>query len=886
MASFTDSAVIDKLTSFTPYIQQLPVEAMVFVGRQKQEQYNQGVQKIQTAIDNIAGLDIAKDADKAYLQSKINELGNNLKFVAAGDFSDFQLVNSVNGMTGQLVKDTNVQNAVASTARLRKEQQYKEEARKAGKSSVQNDWYFNNGVNDYLNSSTIGESFTGKYVDYTDIDKKLREVADKIHEYDNTIDIPFTYDAKGNKIVDAGMLELNTKGKSASKILANFYDSLNENDINQLNIDAQYHYKDKTKEDFISDVNKSYQTSVENAKQKIIDLSTELATTKNLSDADRAKKAADIEDINKGLNNGTLEKERDSQLQKINDVNNIDSLKYQIYTNQKLNNLAKDLSYESVQKLIKTNPYRQALEFDKRLDFDYAKLRQDNAQWTATYLQKERELNPNPLPRLTKDGVIKTDVGELTVEDVNSKIVGLEGVYDKKTNSYTVQGDRQILDSRYSKTIVPKEVSGLGQTATAKYLNDIYNQYKLNPSIIDSKSTNKNIKDYLIERKDLENRINIQKSIRNTVAADPNIKLLNDDVDKYIKNIGGVVDTNGKQLFSSRDLYEVRSEFNNSFKTTIVSGSSPSVAGSGAGGNITNVDFTKFLNRYKGTPKEVIAKSLVAKYYGNNISPTAKVIANRANEISNIVSPKIAETSKKIKEIQNKLINDLDPQYQYKERALVFKPSAGPKDPSYKETNMVQQILSLVNSEQLEFGGPDANKSSQGNLKTLNTLLKTPGTRFTLRNHKDGTGELVVSNDDKDTQQVINIPPSMLREAFSDIVKTNPLEGALTLARSSADKSSGPLNHNDPSVEAINAYYSGNDIPNLIGSGMEDKVRVNIIGNTKNTGNSPTDTYFLRVYKFNGNKWIYADSNSWLSEGGIQNALYRELGTQTINQIK
>ena len=102
MASYTD--IIPK---FNPYIQQLPVEAMVQVGMQKQQQYEQGVQKIQSEIDQVAGLDIAKGIHKEYLQSKLNNLGTQLATVAAGDFSNFQLVNSVSSMTNQIVKDKN-----------------------------------------------------------------------------------------------------------------------------------------------------------------------------------------------------------------------------------------------------------------------------------------------------------------------------------------------------------------------------------------------------------------------------------------------------------------------------------------------------------------------------------------------------------------------------------------------------------------------------------------------------------------------------------------------------------------------------------------------------------------------------------------------------------
>jgi len=90
MASFTDNA--QALSQFNPYIQQLPVEEMIDVGKRRQTAHNEGVQKIQTEIENVAGLDVVRDVDKAYLQSKLNQLGNNLRTVAAGDFSNFQLV--------------------------------------------------------------------------------------------------------------------------------------------------------------------------------------------------------------------------------------------------------------------------------------------------------------------------------------------------------------------------------------------------------------------------------------------------------------------------------------------------------------------------------------------------------------------------------------------------------------------------------------------------------------------------------------------------------------------------------------------------------------------------------------------------------------------------
>src|SRR5688572_13390869 len=107
MANFTDT----RLQPFTPYVEQLPIEAMVNVGRTKQAQYDQGIEKIQSQIDNVAGMDIVRDIDRKYLQSRLNQLGGNLKKVAAGDFSNYQLVNSVGGMVSQIGRDPNIQSA-------------------------------------------------------------------------------------------------------------------------------------------------------------------------------------------------------------------------------------------------------------------------------------------------------------------------------------------------------------------------------------------------------------------------------------------------------------------------------------------------------------------------------------------------------------------------------------------------------------------------------------------------------------------------------------------------------------------------------------------------------------------------------------------------------
>ena len=345
MASWTD-----RIPTFNPYVEQQPVDAMLKVGMYKQQKYEEGVQRIQTAIDNVAGLDIAAGLDKKYLQSKLDGLGNNLNLVAGGDFSNFQLVNSVNGMTKEIVKDNHIQQAVSDTARIRKNQQILEADEKAGKSSVQNRAKFEEGVGQYINKTHLKETYNGKYVRYTDMEKKLREVADKVHEVDNTVEIPYKRDSLGNTLyfdskgnvstdpnsggkpkIDDAILSITTKGKPAEKILANFYDSLDENDKEQLGIDAWYHYRGKTADDFKQDAVNNYEESKKMLNDRIIQKNVELSTSPNLSRAERNKIEAEINDANTMLSDGSLGKQLDEQFAQIDSNENVEDYKYKLY---------------------------------------------------------------------------------------------------------------------------------------------------------------------------------------------------------------------------------------------------------------------------------------------------------------------------------------------------------------------------------------------------------------------------------------------------------------------------------------------------------------------------------------------------------------------------
>ena len=76
MASFASQPL-----TFSPYISSIDPETYVKVGLQKQAQYDQGIQKVQSAIDNIGALDIIHPVAQQYykqqyegVKNKINQL--------------------------------------------------------------------------------------------------------------------------------------------------------------------------------------------------------------------------------------------------------------------------------------------------------------------------------------------------------------------------------------------------------------------------------------------------------------------------------------------------------------------------------------------------------------------------------------------------------------------------------------------------------------------------------------------------------------------------------------------------------------------------------------------------------------------------------------------
>lgn len=359
MASFTD-----QISKFNPYVEQLPVETMKQVGLYKQQKYDEGVEKIQGYIDTIAGLDVMHDSDKEYLQSKLNALGSNLKSVAAGDFSNQQLVTSVGGMATQISKDYNVQNAVSSTSWYRKQTEAIEAARKEGKTAASNidDW--EEQVKGWLGKKEAGQVFRGQYSPYKDVNKKIFEAIKLVHSNAQSLDTAYGLDKDGKVDMNNVLAALKRQGIETvdeGQLRTAIGAALDSEDYHQLYIDGKYQLKSTTPEQLMNYATKDYERSKEYAKAQIERINKDLLTastaTGQLKLLESRKHFEEVlGNPAKGVK-GTLDQNFEATLQSIKD--NPNAARGKIYTKNYIDQFANGYAWANVKDELLNNPVRE-----------------------------------------------------------------------------------------------------------------------------------------------------------------------------------------------------------------------------------------------------------------------------------------------------------------------------------------------------------------------------------------------------------------------------------------------------------------------------------------------------------------------------------------------
>jgi hypothetical protein len=370
------ASYLDNIPTFNEYVEQRPQDEMLKVGLFKQKAYNEGVQKIQNSIDNIIGLDIIQPEQRKYLESKLNSLGGQLNSVAASDFSNFQLVNSVDGMTKQLVNDPIILNAVASTGSYRKQKENQDKINTDGKGSASNDAYFNQQVEDWMGGG-LDAQFTGQYTPYVDFNKEAREIIKGLVKTKDVQEIAFEQDANGKwRIMDA-ITRVEVEGVSADRIQTALQAGLTPEAKRQMSIDGLYQYTGVSPEQFSQDLNTRYTDTFDGLLEQRDSLQGLKKLARSSEEKDNIQLQIDA------IDNQTkyLQSEYDSISEGFAN-GDVEAAKANLYATDWMKNFSNAYSYRNVSETYKTNPWFEA-DFKKKQEI------QRQEEWLANYNQRE-----------------------------------------------------------------------------------------------------------------------------------------------------------------------------------------------------------------------------------------------------------------------------------------------------------------------------------------------------------------------------------------------------------------------------------------------------------------------------------------------------------------
>lgn len=269
MASFTDTP-----HGFSPYIKTLPTESYYTVGTIKQKEFDEGLQRVQGAIDNIASLPVARDVDKQYVKSALDSLKEGLQTSAVADFSNTQLINQVGAAASKIQGDPIIQKSIASAMRVKKGITELDEAKKAGKSSPQNEYYLTSQINSWMNSSDLNQEFTGSYSPYIDVVDEVMKVYKEMPDSENLERDAFRME-NGKLTYNPTLL----KGKSTKRVQDVIDLVTGKPDVaNQLVIDGEYKYKGLSPEQLFKSMTESTSNQISNINESIRSLQTRIAT--------------------------------------------------------------------------------------------------------------------------------------------------------------------------------------------------------------------------------------------------------------------------------------------------------------------------------------------------------------------------------------------------------------------------------------------------------------------------------------------------------------------------------------------------------------------------------------------------------------------------------
>lgn len=483
MASYTDGnqAII------APSSPQVDLNLYSNVLQYKQNQYDTGVQRVQGAIDSVAGLEVYRPQDKQYLQNKLGDMTSQIQSMAGADFSNSSIVAQASSLAPKIARDSVVQNALIGTQGVKslmasqKEMEDKHPERYSASAKFNDD----SAVQSYLSNPNVGASYNGPttatpYYDYNEpLQKLLKEKAP-------TVSVTMKPGGGFTYIQD-------TTSKVTQEDLSNLIDGFfnaNPNYQQSIKMDGNYAYKDYDNQGLSDKVMSTLGTQKSSYEKQLVDLQAQYDKVTNDINArqDITNQAISTHNLLTGVKSalsdyGTMFKNGTS-LSAIKERLQMDQVRG-LYINeyqksneqieQKTNDEAiNNMKFQMEQEHLKIDQSKQSLDFIKSgIDPVSGKALQEGDALYPQYLNANRD------PSKTTGNLVQ----KVTVTPFNAAD-GITGVYDMNTNTSNIK----LINDKL--------------TSTEEQAKMMYAQ-KQQDGVYGSKNTENSFKDWKAKNEDL-----------------------------------------------------------------------------------------------------------------------------------------------------------------------------------------------------------------------------------------------------------------------------------------------------------------------------------------------------------------------------------------------
>jgi len=451
---------------------------------------------------------------------------------------------------------------------------------------------------------------------------------------------------------------------------------------------------------------------------------------------------------------------------------------------------------------------------------------------------------------IVTDAALSTDINTPTLARVEADLTAQ-------------QQARKELDIKAGNTLYPN----LSGSARQKALDDRMALYNQNPNAI----TNNDEIEYLKRRRQFDLQI-AQKQNLYTGVVERSKKF----DDAFAATLGaeqGINFSNGKTLYTAAELFEVSKDVEKFYKTAGGQGG-PAYA-SGA----STFDAQGLINKYKNTKFAPIAQAYAKNYLGQQLTPTESAIVNRGKQITSKYTTVLGQTHDAKSKFQSEELARLMPERQIKVGALDV---ANNK----LDESRVKQLIDTKVNQYNRLGALDTRNRGDFNPDTVLdwfTGKGKSGVGYTIEKNYDGTANLIIQKGS--STQVVPMNATEFSAFFPNYAMNNPLDEVKMATLSSSNHTTNVMGTRGDASGAVNAYYSGYDLPGLKETGVAPMVRLDVEGNANNDG-GPSDKYQVRMYAYDGKFWKTAVLNQkgYVTEDGVQ-AILQNIGTNTVSDV-